>query len=76
MTSKADFTEEEWDLVLEGPPAAGLIRSRLFSRRSSPRGVLDRPPRRESGAGSSELLDDMVSANPRWTAPDTRRATS
>lgn len=25
MTSKADFTPEEWELVLEGPPSAGMI---------------------------------------------------
>jgi len=25
MTGKADFTQQEWDLVLEGPPSAGMI---------------------------------------------------
>ena len=25
MTGKADFTQEEWDLILEGPPSAGII---------------------------------------------------
>jgi hypothetical protein len=25
MTTKADFTPEEWDLIAEGPPSAGLI---------------------------------------------------
>ena len=25
MTSKADFTEQEWELVREGPPTAGMI---------------------------------------------------
>jgi len=25
MTGKADFTDEEWKLVLEGPPSAGLL---------------------------------------------------
>ncbi len=25
MTDKADFTEEEWNLVREGPPTAGMI---------------------------------------------------
>src|SRR5690348_10202228 len=25
MTGKADFTEDEWKLVLEAPPSAGLI---------------------------------------------------
>ena len=26
MTTKSDFTPHEWDLVLEGPPSAGMIR--------------------------------------------------
>ena len=25
MTGKSDFNEEEWDLVREGPPAAGMV---------------------------------------------------
>jgi hypothetical protein len=25
MTTKADFTPEEWDAVLQGPPTAGMI---------------------------------------------------
>jgi hypothetical protein len=25
MTGKADFTEQEWELVREGPPAAGMM---------------------------------------------------
>ena len=25
MTTKADFTPQEWELVLEGPPSAGMI---------------------------------------------------
>ena len=25
MTAKTDFTEEEWNLVREGPPAAGIL---------------------------------------------------
>src|SRR6266536_1878587 len=25
MTGKADFTEEEWELVREGPPTAGVV---------------------------------------------------
>jgi hypothetical protein len=25
MTGKADFTPQEWELVLEGPPSAGMI---------------------------------------------------
>ena len=66
MTSKADFTEEEWDLVLEGPPAAGLIVS------SAERGGTIREAFSIAKAyaearkqhGSSELLDAIVSAKP------------
>ena len=25
MTGKSDFTEQEWETVLKGPPAAGLM---------------------------------------------------
>ena len=25
MTSKADFTDEEWTTVLQGPPSAGMM---------------------------------------------------
>jgi len=25
MTGKADFTPEEWELILAGPPSAGMI---------------------------------------------------
>jgi hypothetical protein len=66
MTGKADFTPEEWDQVLEGPPAAGLIV--LTAQRG---GTL-----RESFAiarayvdarqqhGESQLLDEIVAAKP------------
>jgi hypothetical protein len=66
MTGKADFTPEEWDLVLEGPPSAGMIV--LTAQRG---GTL-----RESFAiarayvdarqqhGESQLLDEIVAAKP------------
>jgi len=47
MTSKADLTEEEWDLVLEGPAAAGLLVStaeRDGTIRSIPVDVSRAPP--------------------------------
>ena len=34
MTGKADFTPEEWQVVLEGPPSAGLIVTRPWGERS------------------------------------------
>ena len=66
MTAKADFTDEEWELVLEGPPAAGLIVS-TAQRGGSFREAFSiakayTEARRERGA--SELLDEIVSAKP------------
>jgi hypothetical protein len=66
MTGKADFTAEEWESILHGPPTAGLIV--ITAQRG---GVL-----RETLAltqayvdarkqhGQSELLDEIVSAKP------------
>jgi hypothetical protein len=66
MTSKADFTEEEWDLVLEGPPAAGQIVS-AAERGGTIREAFSIAKAYEEARkqhGSSELLDDIVSAKP------------
>jgi hypothetical protein len=66
MTGKADFSGEEWETVLHGPPTAGLIV--ITAQRG---GVL-----RETFAltqayvearrqhGQSQLLDEIVSARP------------
>jgi hypothetical protein len=66
MTTKADFTAEEWALVLEAPPSAGIIV--VTAQRG---GTL-----RETVAmakaygearrlhGESELLDEIVAAKP------------
>lgn len=66
MTGKSDFTQEEWELILEGPPSAGMIV--VTAQRG---GTL-----RESFAigrayvearqqhGDSELLDEIVAAKP------------
>jgi hypothetical protein len=66
MTGKADFTEQEWELVLEGPPSAGMIV--VTAQRG---GTL-----RETFAiakayvearqlhGESQLLDEIVAAKP------------
>ena len=66
MTGKSDFTEQEWDTVLEGPPAAGMIvatasRGGTF-RESFAIAKSYTEARQEHGA--SELLDAMVSAKP------------
>jgi hypothetical protein len=66
MTSKSDFTEQEWELLREGPPTAGVIVAT-----SSKGGTF-----RESWAlakafsearkrhGESELLDALVAETP------------
>ncbi|HEX2359481.1 MAG TPA: hypothetical protein VHH72_06665 [Solirubrobacterales bacterium] len=66
MTGKADFSEDEWKQILEGPPSAALI---VIG--SDPGGSI-----RESFSmakayaearqqhGASQLLDDIVSAKP------------
>jgi hypothetical protein len=66
MTSKADFTVEEWKLILEGPPSAGLIvvtaqRGGML-RETMAIGRAYAEARREHG--ESELLDEIVAAKP------------
>ena len=66
MTGRADFTEEEWELVLEGPPSAGMIvvtaqRGGSF-RESIAMAKAYREARRQHG--ESELLDELVAAKP------------
>ncbi len=66
MTGKADFTQEEWELVLEGPPSAGMIvvtaqRGGSF-RESIAMAKAYVEARRQHG--ESELLDEIVAAKP------------
>jgi hypothetical protein len=66
MTGKADFTEQEWDTILEGPPSAGLIvvtaaRGGTF-RETFAIGKAYAEARKQHG--ESELLDEIVSAKP------------
>jgi hypothetical protein len=66
MTGKADFTEEEWKKVLEGPPSAGLIVI-TADRGGSIRETFSMAKayseaRKEHG--ESELLDELVNAKP------------
>jgi hypothetical protein len=75
MTTKADFTAEEWELVREGPPTAGMV-----ALTSEGGGTF-----RESWAmakaytearkahGESELLDALVAEKPaqkRYKTPE------
>ena len=66
MTGKADFTEEEWKLLLEGPPSAGLIvvsaqRGGTF-REAFAIGKAYTEARKQHG--DSELLDEIVATKP------------
>jgi len=67
MTTKAAFSPDEWTLVLEGPPSAGMIVV------TAARGGMFRETLAMSKAyveardlhGQSELLDEIVAANPK-----------
>ena len=66
MTGKADFTEDEWKLVLEGPPSAGMIviaSDRGGSIRESFSMAKAYTEARKQH-GDSELLDEIVTAKP------------
>jgi hypothetical protein len=67
MTTKAAFSPEEWKVVLEGPPSAGMIVV------AAARGGMFRETLAMSKAyvearelhGQSELLDEIVAAKPK-----------
>jgi hypothetical protein len=66
MTSKSAFTDEEWHLVAQGPPTAGIIvvtaqRGGTFRETlSMAKAYTDA----RGQHGESELLDEIVSARP------------
>jgi hypothetical protein len=67
MTTQADFTEAEWELVLEGPPEAGKIviaaeRGGMFRESFS---MSKAYAEARSQHGESELLDVIVSSKPK-----------
>jgi hypothetical protein len=66
MTTHADFTEQEWDTVLEGPTSAGMVvitaeHGGTF-RETFAMAKAYTEARQEHGA--SELLDEIVSHKP------------
>jgi hypothetical protein len=66
MTSKSDFTDEEWKLILEAPPSAGMIvvtAQRGGSFRETIAMAKAYVEARQQH-GKSELLDDIVAAKP------------
>lgn len=80
MTTKADFTADEWATVLEGPPSAGMIvvtaqRGGTF-RETFAIGKAYAEARKQHG--ESELLDEIVAAKPevdhtRYRSPEELR---
>lgn len=71
MTTKADFTEEEWKQVLEGPTSAGMIvttaeKGGTFRETFAMAGAYT-DARKEHGA--SELLDEIVTHRPKTDRP-------
>jgi hypothetical protein len=66
MTTKADFTEQEWKLVLEGPTSAGVIvitAQRGGTLRETVSMAKAYAEARQQH-GQSELLDAIVAAKP------------
>ncbi len=67
MTTKAAFSPEEWKVVLEGPPAAGLIVITAAHGGTFRETIAMSKAYGETRAehGDSELLDEIVSAKPK-----------
>lgn len=63
MTGKPDFSEEEWELVCEGPTTAGLLA--LTASRGGSFGENWAIAEAREDRGDSELLDDLVAENPK-----------
>lgn len=66
MTGKSDFTEQEWDTVLKGPPAAGQLvatasRGGTFKESFA---IAKSYAEARQQHGGSELLDAIASARP------------
>jgi len=66
MTTKADFTAQEWELVLEGPPAAGLlvITAQRGGTLRETISMAKAYAEARQHHGQSELLDEIVAAKP------------
>ncbi len=66
MTTKSDFSTEEWQLILEAPPSAGMIvvtAQRGGSFRESI-AIAKAYVEARGQHGESELLDEIVAAKP------------
>jgi hypothetical protein len=67
MTTKAAFSPEEWTVVLEGPPTAGMIVLTAAHGGTFRETIAMSKAYAEARAehGESELLDEIVSAKPK-----------
>jgi hypothetical protein len=66
MTTKAAFSPEEWDVVLQGPPTAGMIvitaaHGGMFRETVA---MAKAYSQAHAEHGDSELLDEIVAAKP------------
>jgi hypothetical protein len=66
MTTKSDFSDEEWRLILEAPPSAGMIvitaqRGGMFRETIA---MAQAYAEARQQHGESELLNEIVSAKP------------
>jgi hypothetical protein len=67
MTGKADFTEQEWETVLEGPTSAGLIVS-TAQRGGSFResfSLAKAYAEARTATGASDLMDEIAHSKPK-----------
>ena len=66
MTGKADFTQDEWNLVLEAPPSAGLVVVTAQKGGTFRETVAMAKAYAEARQqhGESELLDEIAAARP------------
>jgi hypothetical protein len=67
MTTKTDFSPEEWKSILEGPPSAGMMvvmasRGGMFRETMA---VAKAYAEARSVHGQSQLLDEIVAAKPK-----------
>jgi hypothetical protein len=66
MTGKADFTPQEWQVVLEGPPSAGMIvvTAQRGGTIRETIAIAKAYVEARKKHGQSQLLDEIVSAKP------------
>jgi hypothetical protein len=66
MTGKADFTPQEWEQVLEGPPSAGMIvvTAQRGGTIRETLAIAKAYVEARKQHGESELLDEVVAAKP------------